>query len=362
MKNMNFQTPCFVHYKQDLANAFRQVKRGLGNVVVAYSVKTNPNPDILRLLKKQGSSFMLCSVNEVLVAKKLLGDVKNSVFLQPSMTEKELSRVWSAGVRLFVVDCPSQLRLFDEFGRKRKVKVRVLLRLNTKVETRTVYRKAQTLGMDQSVLLWSARHPAGGVEVIGLHNHLVTNNEDSKAWGENLKKVRRCAEKLAEQGVRVQIIDIGGGFPLPGRETKKVFEIVQKNLHSLRKVFKGVVLIAEIGRFVAGCGRFLCKVQDVKELHGKRIVFVNASLYNSLMDVLIAEECLTPVAICSSNRRKIRQIIRGNTPDSLDVFVKDALLPELRAGDFVEFEGVGAYNFKSDFINLKPPREYVVSK
>jgi len=46
-------------------------------------------------------------------------------------------------------------------------------------------------------------------------------------------------------------------------------------------------------------------------------------------------------------------MIRGNTPDSLDVFRKEVVLPELSEGDLVVFFNAGAYTFNADFLALE---------
>ena len=53
-------------------------------------------------------------------------------------------------------------------------------------------------------------------------------------------------------------------------------------------------------------------------------------------------------------------VIRGSTPDSLDVFAKNIKLSELKSGDHIAFFHAGAYSFCSDFLSLKKPQYFLI--
>ena len=72
------------------------------------------------------------------------------------------------------------------------------------------------------------------------------------------------------------------------------------------------------------------------------------------MDTLIVDLYLPVKKIQDKDTGELKHyVIRGSTPDSLDIFSKDACLPELKKGEFIAFLNCGAYSFGSEFISLR---------
>ena len=120
-------------------------------------------------------------------------------------------------------------------------------------------------------------------------------------------------------------------------------------------------IVFEPGRKVAGESISLIgQVVHKKKFFDQNIAILNCSVYNSSLDTLIVNLHLTAKKIEESKNIFENYVLRGSTPDSLDVFSRKVRLPELKSGDHIVFPHAGAYSFWSDFISLKKPAYIII--
>lgn len=349
---MMMRTPYFRFRKETLLHNLSDLRDKLSAIIttdIYYSVKTNPDPKILRLLKDAGCCFMVCSYEE-LVSTLKVAPAKKMLYLNPSADLPELRKVKAKGVSLFVADSISQLQSMDKLGC-----IRVLIRVNTEVITKNVFRKSISFGMKLDELEKLDLDDYKDIDIIGVHNHLITQNEELASWKENMRKMVDAKRILSSRGFSVRYVDIGGGFPIDyQKKTLPLKTIISAVRPYLKKL--GCTLIVEPGRYIVGKGsELVTSVKAIKKLGKRNIAFVDASVYNTIPDILFVG---LKVRSCSAGTGKTLYEIRGCTPDSLDVFAHQRM-GKLSPKDQIIFQNAGAYNFSSDFLSLRKPRSVI---
>ena len=360
------KTPCFLVTTQGLREAMASLKTELGGEI-AYSYKTNPHPTIGRIILAEGASLLFSSVEELEAAAVLEGfSAAKAIFQSPSLTSQQLGHIWRIGVRRVIIDSHDQLAVVLE---NLPADAELLIRVNTGVrvndpalpygmdsflgfplcEAGEVFRQAQQLKRE------------GRIARLGLHNHLLSQNTHLGVWRANAEVLADFVEKLKRQRIELDTVDFGGGYPVAYHEPVPSLREIAAAIGSARgritACYPEIHFIFEPGRkVVAESISLLAKVVHLKNFVGQAVAILDCSLYNSSMDTLIVGLCPPTMKLdAEADAELLHYVIRGSSPDSLDVFWKSIMLPQLRKGDCLAFVHAGAYSFSSDFISLAKP-------
>jgi len=206
--------------------------------------------------------------------------------------------------------------------------------------------------------------------VVGFSFHVGCQCSSPESYYEAIRDSRRAADTAARLGMHtIRLVDIGGGFSAV-RDIAE-FEAFARRIDDGVQAFFGsaasesgwrgprVQFIAEPGRFFAETTHtLLLNVIGKKKLFdvalGEELVvyYLNDGVYGSFGDVLI-EHLIPRILPLEEARGKplLRSRLFGPTCDSLDLVVKDVMLPELEVGDWCYVEDFGSYTtaLSSDF-------------
>lgn len=328
------ETPCFVFSRKILKTQYQKLKKTF-NADILYSFKTNPYSKIARYLHEDGAGFTICSLEELEQIKKIIKNPRIS-FLDPSLADFDKLK----GIKDIVIDSESQLKKINKENFNIWLRIDAGLKINRISCFGIPIEKADKIIQE--------------VKPYGIHNHLVTQNTSIKHWKKNIQKLAEFAKKH-----NIKNINIGGGFPI--QYLKKV-PTLKQIASAIKPYLKNFNITIEPGRYiVAPAGILLTKVKTIKKLRDKDIAVLDASAYNSSMDtMLIAQELPCLVANKMNKKPTTNYILKGCTPDSLDIFRKNVKLPELKEGDIIAFINAGAYTFASDFVSLKKPGVFFI--
>ncbi len=328
------ETPCFVFSRRVIKNQLQNIKKTF-KADVLYSFKTNPHSKIAHCLHENKCGFTICSIEELEQLKKMIKNPKIS-FLDPSADNFNKTKE----IKDIVVDSESQLKKLnqEEFN--------IWMRIDTGINVNRIH----SLGIP----IEKAGNLVEQVRPYGIHNHLVTQNTSLKLWKKNIQKLTEFAKKHD-----IVNLNIGGGFPVSYLEKVPSLEKIASVIKPYLKDFN---ITLEPGRYlVAPAGILLTRVKIIKKFRNKNIAVLDTSAYNSSMDTMLVSQELPCLVANKMNEKPTKSyILRGCTPDSLDIFRKNVKLPELQEGDIIAFLNAGAYSFASDFLSLKKPVVYFI--
>jgi ornithine decarboxylase len=364
-------TPCFVINKKQLSDTVDDIKRLLPGEIL-YSFKTNNHPFIAKVVSSKRCGFLLSSMEEV---QKLINcydiDPKRILFQSPSLTEKQFKKIKLLGIYRFVIDSWKQLELITSSLKDFSQKPELLVRINTGVKVN----KPELTYSSDSFLGFPIKEVGEVFEhlnvlrnkdliTLGLHNHLLSQNTYLRMWHKNLDIISNFVKELKNKNIKLDIVDFGGGYPIeyssPVPSLEELSKIISKTTGKIKTIYPHIHFIFEPGRKVAGESiSLISQVVQKKKFLDQNVAILDCSVYNGSLDTLIVNLHLKAKKIEESKKIFENYVLRGSTPDSLDVLSKKASLPDLKNGDHIVFPHAGAYSFTSDFISLKKP-DYII--
>src|SRR5437588_3260132 len=106
-----YGTPLWVYSKRTLRHHLGQLQKAFAAVptLICYSIKTNPNLSICRLMAEHGAGFDVTSGGELYRALQAGGVGPQIVFAGVGKTDAEMRAGLEAGVRLFNVESEAEL-------------------------------------------------------------------------------------------------------------------------------------------------------------------------------------------------------------------------------------------------------------
>jgi len=160
---------------------------------------------------------------------------------------------------------------------------------------------------------------------------------------EALDSTKIIFDRARENGLELEMIDIGGGFPVRYTDEKINLENMCKAIvDHYRKLFGDeVMLVAEPGRSIVGDAVILVtKVISESVRDGRNWLYFDDGVYGSFLEVLLYKMKF-PMRTNTSGSMK-KYILAGPTCDCIDVFSRDTEgevsevdLPELHLDDLL---------------------------
>src|SRR4051794_26139358 len=135
--------------------------------------------------------------------------------------------------------------------------------------------------------------------------------------------VRQVMTQVAVDGITIDVLDIGGGFPARYSDGVPPLSSFGRVLaRKLAELPYEVTVVAEPGRcLVAAAGTFRCRVIGVAERHGVRWAHTDLGVFNGMMEALESGgELRYPLRDSRSSPETLLFHVTGPTCDSQDTF------------------------------------------
>jgi diaminopimelate decarboxylase len=372
-----YGTPLFVYSTRTLLHHLSQIQRAFAALLplICYSLKTNPNLSICRLMSVNGAGFDVTSGGELFRAMKAGGSGDKIVFAGVGKTDEELRYGLENNVRMFNVESEAELLALAEVARGMNRRAAVALRVNpalppkTHVKTDTSV-KGTKFGLDIDSVLEFAKKVVDHrhVRIVGLHMHLGSPILDTKPYREGLEKAAILVQQLRDQGHPIESMNMGGGFGIHYRKQEALpadafADVIVPAVQAME-----CKLILEPGRFIVGnAGILLSRVIYTKDSGGKNFVIQDAAmndlirptLYESFHRIWPTEPApgfpAPPDDFEADIAGTIKTDVVGPICESGDFLAKDRRLPPLKSGDLMATFSAGAYGMAmSSNYNSRP--------
>jgi ornithine decarboxylase len=325
------------------AAATRFVDSFAGDVL--YAVKCNPEPAVLRAVWRGGVRHFDCaSEGEVTLVRQMFPKAVIH-FMHPVKSRRAIREAYARhGVRVFVLDSADELaKILQETDGATDLDL--VVRLAPPACSGAVYQLCGKFGASAEATAELLRRARPHAVRLGVSFHVGSQCLDPLAYR---RAIRLAGEAIRMAGVPVEVIDVGGGFPVsyPDMEPPPLGAY----LAEIEAAFAGLRLPAtarlwaEPGRaLVAGGASVVVQVQ----LRRGDALYINDGVYGSLSDAgapgfrfpcrLIRPQDGSSEGLCPFE-------LFGPTCDSVDRMRGPFLLPaDVREGDWVEIGQLGAY-------------------
>jgi len=360
-------TPLFVIDHDELRKNYRDFRQHLPRVQVYFAVKANSDPAIVRTLFKEGSSFDVASMPEFMIvhenikhwpAKKRQDWIWDKIIYanptKPTETLEKLNRY-------------KPLVTFDNREEIFKIKQHapdagLALRLkvpNTGAMVELSSKFGATPGEAVDLILEADRQ---GLVVEGISFHVGSQTTNFENYVQALSLTAGIFKEAQDRGYhKMNLLDIGGGFPAPYDATVKPLNELARIINTeIDRLFpKNIQVLAEPGRFlVASAGYAVSKIIGKAVRDGKTSYYINDGVYHTYSGVIF-DHCKYPIKSFKQGPTSLCSVF-GPTCDALDVVSMAENLPDLQRDDFVYSVNIGAYSHASaTYFNGFPPAKVV---
>ena len=312
---------------------------------VLYAVKCNPHPSIIKSLYEGGiRDFETASLPEIKQVMDIPGRTC-AYFMHPAKLRSAIRAAYEDyGVRHFVTDSQMELqKLIDEIGASPMV---VLVRVRTAESPDALYSMSEKFGasIEEAVELLQQVERAGYAS--GVTFHVGSQCVNPECFGTALDLV---GEVVQRANVKLSCLDVGGGFPVryPNVDAQPVRQYIREIIEGIERANLSEIstIFAEPGRALVGPG---CSLLTQVVLRNSDRLYLNDGVHGGLSELLESSYQLNTRVIRldgSLSKRTQPYRIFGPTCDSIDRLPPAFQLPsDLRIGDWIEFDQVGAYS------------------
>ena len=360
-----YGTPLYVYSQGTLLHHLNSVQAAFAAVdpLVCYSIKTNANIHLARLMIEHGAGCDVTSAGELFRALKAGCPGQKIVFAGVGKTDAELKYGLESNILFFNVESEGELLALGEVAKSLGKVAKVALRVNPDLPPKTHAKtdtsvKGVKFGLDIDTVLEFAQkvvhHPH--VKIVGLHMHLGSPILKVEPYKQGIDKGLILIAKLREQGHKIEYLNMGGGFGIHYRKQEALppsafAEVIVPGVRQAQ-----CKLVLEPGRFIFGnAGLLVSRVIFTKDSGGKHFVIQDAgmndlirpTLYDSfhrIWPVAPAAGMPAPPEDYEADIPGTRRCdVVGPICESGDFLAKQRALPPIARGELLAIFSAGAY-------------------
>ena len=377
-----YGTPLYVYSTATLLRHYKQVADAFAELspTVCYSVKSNGNLAVLRLLAGAGCGFDVTSGGELYRALLAGGDPKECIYAGVGKTDAEIEYALTAGIAAFNVESEAEIENIDRVAGRLGKSAVAALRVNPDVDPKThayttTGKKETKFGVDleRAERVFERYRGLENLRLGGSHMHLGSPIYGVEPYVEATKKINATVDRLRERGHEIEWFDVGGGFGVNYEHPDQALPVsafAEALVPLLRG--RGYKIALEPGRYVAGnAGVLLTRVLYRKTGGRKSFVIADAAMNDLIRPAFYGSFHFIWPARHEGPAARDKDMpvpdgevvdVVGPVCESGDFLAKDRLLPPTQRGDLLAIYTAGAYAFamSSNYNNRPRAAEVLV--
>jgi diaminopimelate decarboxylase len=359
-----FGTPSYVYSRAALEqhwHAFDQAFSGYPHCV-CYAVKANSNLAVLNVLAQLGSGFDIVSAGELARVLAAGGDASKTVFSGVGKTVAEIEFALEKGIRCFNVESEAELTRINEVAQKMDKIAPISIRVNPDVDAQThpyisTGLKENKFGIDIDLAeaVYLHAKTLSHIKLAGIDCHIGSQLTNVTPFVDALKRVLLLIDRLLEQGIQLNHLDIGGGLGITYQDEQPPSPA--DYAQALAPLLEGrdLEVLLEPGRAIAGnAGILLTTVEFLKPTEEHNFAIVDAAMNDLLRPALYQSwQAIQAISIKENIKAEMYDIV-GPICETGDFLGKNRALA-IEPGDVLAVRSAGAYGFTmSSNYNSRP--------
>ena len=339
-----FGTPLLVMSVEQVKNNYRNLKEHMPRVNIHYAVKANPDERILRTLKDLGSCFDVASDGEILQLRAMGIDGDRMVYANPIKPVHGIETARKAGILYYMVDSEPEIEKMARVAPGARIMVRV--RMQNPEALIDLNKKFGAEPGDVLRLLLKAK--ASGLDAAGLAFHVGSQAKQATAYTNALQVCRRIFDAAAESGLALQILDIGGGFPIraPGSDKIDIHKLLSTINSGLDEYFPDTEIWAEPGRFICGTAvKLITRVIGRQHRDNQDWYFLDEGIYGTFSGVIFDHWDYELLSF--KEGPVVTATFAGPSCDSFDVIFQEKETVRMDVDDLILVPDIGSYSSAS---------------
>ncbi|MBM4129028.1 MAG: type III PLP-dependent enzyme [Nitrospira sp.] len=355
------ETPFLLIDGERIKEKIAMIGRSIRNPKVFYAVKANPDIEILRFINELGPGFEISSEGELEILSSLRVAPERIISSNPVKSLRFLRAAASYGIRYFSYDSSDEVEKLADLAPRAHVYVRL-----TVPNEGSEWPLSKKFGVELEEALELLLHAQDkGLNPVGITFHVGSQCTNVYNWNIALDKAKALWSKAERNGIRLTLLNIGGGYPINYTKNVVSIETIEKNVNSLiyDKFPEHVEVHIEPGRAVVGDAGILVTTVIGKAKRGDEDwLYLDVGVFNGLMESVGGIKYTYIVESQKHTRAKKRWTIAGPSCDSFDVIDKNVSLPQPEVGNLVLVLSSGAYtvSYASEFNGFSIPKTILI--
>jgi diaminopimelate decarboxylase len=345
-------------------NAFKDLAH-----LTCFSVKSNSNLAILKLLALQGGGADIVSAGELFRALRAGIPPEKIVFSGVGKTPQDIEQALQSDILMFNVESEQELQTLDRIARDTGKRAPIAIRINPDIAPKTHPYVITGFGetkfgipIDDSLAAYELAQQLDNIDVKGISCHIGSQLTDIEPFLDALRKLRALMKGLEKKDIPISYLNIGGGLGITYDDESPPHP--SEYAAALKKTMgaNSVTLILEPGRVIIGnAGILITRVLYIKSTPHKSFVVVDAGMNDLIRPALYDSfHAVQPVEITSP--QKVKGDLVGPVCETGDFFARDREMASFQPGDLVAVMSAGAYGFSmaSNYNSRRRPAEVMV--
>ncbi|UCH08364.1 MAG: diaminopimelate decarboxylase [Deltaproteobacteria bacterium] len=345
-------------------NAFKELAH-----LTCFSVKSNSNLAILKLLALQGGGADIVSAGELFRALRAGMPPEKIVFSGVGKTPHDIEQALQSDILMFNVESEQELQTLDRIARDTGKRAPIAIRINPDIAPKTHPYVVTGFGetkfgipIDDSPAAYELAQQLDNIDVKGISCHIGSQLTEIEPFLDAMRKLRALMKGLEKKDISISYLNIGGGLGITYDDENPPHP--SEYAAALKKTMgaNNVTLILEPGRVIIGnAGIMITRVLYTKSTPHKRFVVVDAGMNDLIRPALYNSfHTVQPVEITSSEKAKGDLV--GPVCETGDFFARDREMASFQPGDLVAVMSSGAYGFSmaSNYNSRPRPAEVMV--
>lgn len=364
-----YGTPVYVYsgskLKENLNGYLSSIRKG---DKVCYSIKSNSNIHLLKLLANLGSGFDVVSGNELKRCLEAGAKPEDIVFSGVGKTEEELVLAIKENIFSINIESEEELDRIIKISKDLEKKAECMVRINPDISSEShpyiqTGLKTSKFGILREKIdsLVEKASNSGFINLKGIASHVGSQIFNKELIFENLNFLVEIANNLTGQGHTLSYIDLGGGLGVSYQEEKEIKpkEVLEEVISKLQPL--NLNLLLEPGRSISGnIGVLLSKVEYLKKTSDLNFAVIDSGM-NDLLRPSLYQAWHNISVVGTSNQKALSYKVVGPVCESGDTFGKDRTL-SLDKDSILAIHDAGAYGhvMSSNYNSRLRPSEILV--
>lgn len=375
-----YDTPYYLYdgdkIKERAKNYIESFKKYFPDFKQFYAVKACPNPSILEILTECGMNFDCSSPEEVEIVNmvnNVTGTNREVMYTSNYTSTKDIDNVLQyKNITMNFDDIDGFYNYLETESYKKSSNIlsTVCFRYNPILNDANVDIKSNNFagtntkfGMTKENLIYAYNFTKRlNKEVkFGIHTMCASNQLDINYWKELIDNVFEIVHELyLKYSIKIEFINIGGGFGIPYRETQKEIDLNElvlllhdsfvENTAKFNLPFQPT-LYTECGRYITGpYGYLISRCQSIKYTDTEIFYGLDANMANLMRPGMYDAYHHVSVPRLCSEQNTITANVVGTLCENNDWFCKKRELPAgIQKGDLFVIHDCGAHAFSMGF-------------
>lgn len=341
-------TPSLILSPHRAVDNFKAIQRAFPGANVGYAMKSNPHPSLLAALARvEGAWFEVASKAEIQALLDIGVTGERIFFSNPVKQPAHIAFAVKHGIKLFVFDSEAEIeKLAQHNNPDDPLEVYVRMTVSHEGALWPLTHKFGVQPRRAVDLLRMAK--ARGLKPVGLAFHVGSQCTRPDTWADALREIAPAWRMAAEEGIHLDMIDLGGGFPAPYTgPVPHPHEIADAVKRAMDECVPGAARVfLEPGRGV--CGNAADMVLEVTGLaqrpDGQLWLYVDGGFFSGLYEIPDGiRPSVQPIVRDARPLGMVTYRLAGPTCDSLDTLFEMRSPVELKVGDRLVLKSAGAY-------------------